>query len=166
MKSKLSLLLICFLLFILTNHRLAASVENQKVKPWCWTKPSLEKNKIWDTEKIGGNNWGFCADDKQEKKIPYKITVETSSIKDADSRGTFFINLYGEEGNSGPLTLTTSGFQLGTTFVKRIMARKIGDITKIVLKNSGRKYLFVQPQTKYHMNKCRAFNLYYFTHRN
>jgi hypothetical protein len=148
MKSKLSLLLISLFLFTLPQQNHAGSLENSKIKPWCWTKPSLEKNKIWDTEKIGGNNWGFCADEKQEKKIPYKITVETSSIKDADSRGTFFINLFGEEGNTGPLTLTTTGFQLGTTFVKRVMARKIGDITKIVLKNSGIYLVFTKREKK------------------
>ena len=60
-----------------------------------------------------GPNWGTCSDpaEAMNEKVPYSVTVITSNIDGAGAKGSFFLTMFGEEGKTDEITLTTDGFQ-------------------------------------------------------
>ena len=83
---KLNLLI----LFIVLLFGLCRSVEVF----WCWTKPDEEAaSKKWDLAKMGGPNWGFCADPSSaaNEKVDFQIYTQIVNVDGAGGKGSLFI---------------------------------------------------------------------------
>ena len=86
-------------------------IVKEEPKFWCWTKPpESTKVKKWDPN-MGGANWGFCTDPNLalNEKVAYEVTTFTSNIEDAGAKGSFYIQLFGDEGKSEEILLTSEG---------------------------------------------------------
>ena len=73
--------------------------------------------------------------------------IETSNIKGAGASGQFYITMYGEEGYTDEILLTSNGLGQGSTTIVKFQANNIGDVNKIRLRNGGTQ--------KYKCNKVR-----------
>ncbi len=124
--------------YILFSLIISAFSIAEKVQNWCWTKPMKPSEKKLISPSNGGPNWGFCGSGSaKDEKIPYRVYVETSNIVNSGANGNFYITLYGEEGKSEEILLTSNGFVQGSTTIVKIIANNIGDVNKIRLKNGG-----------------------------
>jgi hypothetical protein len=86
--------------------------EEQTPSFWCWTKPASAKDaKNWDLKK-GGPNWGFCSDPAEAlgEEVDYQVTMLTSNIEGAGAKGVFDIQMWGNEGRTEEINLTSDGF--------------------------------------------------------
>jgi len=70
-------------------------------------------------------------------KIPYKIYITTPNIQGAGAEGSFYLTLLSETSNTDEVLLTSEGLQKGTTEEINTKLDAIGDITKVILRNSG-----------------------------
>ena len=118
-------------------------------KPWCWTKPvkNPEKNPVSPSN--GGINWGYCKSSKKNDdgdRIYYRVSVVTANLDGAGSQGQFFIKLFGEEGQTNDLLLTSNGFQKGTSTVKQVVASNVGDLKRIRLRNTGKQKIKLEKE--------------------
>lgn len=133
----MKLFYICLLIFLSLNFPFSA--KGSSVRQWCWTKPITPLQSKSIPSSNGGLNWGFCSSSGpgSNEKVPYRIYVETSNLNPAGSSGTFYLTLYGEENETEENLLSKSGFESGSTTIVKILARKIGDVIKIKLRNGG-----------------------------
>lgn len=97
----------------------------------------LEKKSINPSN--GGANWGYCklSGPGSNEKLPYRVYIETSNINAAGSSGTFYLTMYGEESQTEEIILTQTGFEAGSTTIVKILAKNVGDVIKIRLRNGG-----------------------------
>jgi len=116
-----------------------SSVYAISSKQWCWTKQvnPLEKKSVNPSN--GGANWGYCklSGSGSNEKIPYRVYLETSNLNAAGSSGTFYLTMFGEESQSEEIILTQTGFEPGSTTIVKILAKNVGDVIKIRLRNGG-----------------------------
>jgi hypothetical protein len=97
-------------------------------------------NAIAISEEHGGNNWGFCSNDKDpdsgQDLAEYKIEVSTFNVMGAGSTSKISLKLIGDT-ESGFVSLSESGFEAGSVrdIIKK--AASVGDIESIQLKITG-----------------------------
>lgn len=124
---------ILFLLIFLPKYCLAS-------QSWCWTKP-IHPDKFHLDPKLGGENWGYCQEGGQASKIPYTISIDTGTVDTEETSDSYFLQIYGEEGQTHEILLSNSGFQLGSTTIVKDKAMNVGDLTKVRLRTTG-NFLF------------------------
>lgn len=107
-------------------------------KTWCWTKP-IHPDKFQLNTKLGGENWGYCQANGKAAKIPYVISIDTGIVDTEETTDSYFLQIFGEEGQTSEFLLSNSGFQLGSTTIVKEKALNVGDLTKIRLRTSGNK---------------------------
>ena len=113
--------------------------SKDKQEPWCWTKPLKGNEKKNLKKSMGGLNWGFCTSDSdpRNQKVNYKITVNTANIPEAGASGSFYITVFGENGSSKEMQLSSNGFSIGESTVIKLNGKNVGDVNKIKIRNGG-----------------------------
>ena len=104
--------------------------------PWCWTKP-IKSDKFHLNGKLGGENWGYCQAGGKASKILYTISVDTGTVDTEETSDNYYLQIFGEEGQTSEMLLTNSGFQQGSTTIVKEKALNVGDLTKLRLRTSG-----------------------------
>lgn len=105
-------------------------------KPWCWTKP-IQSDKFTLDTKLGGENWGYCQAGGKASKITYTISVDTGSVDTEETSDSYYLQIFGQEGNTDEFLLTNAGFQVPSTTIIKEKALNVGDLTKLRLRTTG-----------------------------
>jgi hypothetical protein len=100
----------------------------------------VETLKITDSDKVALGDFDFnrwvqkpeSGTVSSTRSIEYKMKVKTGNLPDSDSKGQFFIKLFGVKGETKRLPLST-GFKKGAESKLVIRGHNVGDIEKVQL---------------------------------